>query len=76
MFGINLSKWCRDEIIALRDECNRVLDSGKTYADDKGNFYSLETKCTCHERDSSYVCDYCYSQGFRGHMQESNKDER
>ena len=25
--------------------------------------------CTCHERDSSYVCDYCYSQGYRGHMQ-------
>lgn len=27
-------------------------------------------KCECHERDSSYVCDYCYSQGLRGHMQE------
>jgi len=26
-------------------------------------------KCTCHERDSSYVCEYCYSQGHRGHMQ-------
>jgi hypothetical protein len=25
--------------------------------------------CTCHERDSSYVCDFCYSQGHRGHMQ-------
>lgn len=29
-----------------------------------------EGVCTCHERDSSYVCDYCYSQGYRGHMQE------
>ncbi len=26
-------------------------------------------KCTCHERDSSYVCEFCYSQGYRGHMQ-------
>lgn len=26
-------------------------------------------RCTCHERDSSYVCDYCRSQGHRGHMQ-------
>jgi len=25
--------------------------------------------CTCHERDMSYVCDYCYAKGFRGHMQ-------
>ena len=25
--------------------------------------------CTCHERDSSRVCDFCYSQGLRGHMQ-------
>ncbi len=25
--------------------------------------------CTCHERDGSYVCDYCYEQGHRGHMQ-------
>ena len=26
--------------------------------------------CTCHERDGSFVCEYCYSQGYRGHMQE------
>lgn len=25
--------------------------------------------CECHERDSSYVCEYCRSQGFRGHME-------
>ena len=25
--------------------------------------------CTCHERDSSYACAYCYAQGIRGHMQ-------
>lgn len=28
-----------------------------------------ELVCTCHERDNSYVCQFCYSQGFRGHMQ-------
>ena len=27
-------------------------------------------KCSCHERDSSQVCDLCYRQGYRGHMQE------
>ena len=25
--------------------------------------------CTCHERDSSYVCEYCQAQGLKGHMQ-------
>jgi len=24
--------------------------------------------CKCHERDSAYVCSYCYSLGRRGHM--------
>jgi hypothetical protein len=28
--------------------------------------------CSCHERDSSQVCDVCYKQGYRGHMQESH----
>ena len=27
-------------------------------------------KCNCHERDSSQVCSYCYSQGYRGYYQE------
>jgi len=25
--------------------------------------------CECHERDGSFVCDYCYARGYRGHMQ-------
>jgi hypothetical protein len=29
----------------------------------------LQSKCTCHERDGSYVCDHCFAQGHRGHMQ-------
>lgn len=28
-------------------------------------------KCSCHERDSSQVCDLCYRNGYRGWMQES-----
>lgn len=28
--------------------------------------------CSCHERDSSQVCDFCYKQGYRGHMQEDS----
>lgn len=27
-------------------------------------------KCSCHERDSSQVCDLCYREGYRGWMQE------
>jgi hypothetical protein len=27
------------------------------------------SKCTCHERDGSYVCEHCFAQGHRGHMQ-------
>lgn len=26
-------------------------------------------QCACHERDSSYVCEYCFAKGLRGHMQ-------
>jgi len=25
--------------------------------------------CTCHERDGSFVCEYCQAQGLKGHMQ-------
>lgn len=25
--------------------------------------------CECHERDGSYVCEFCRSQGLRGHME-------
>ena len=25
--------------------------------------------CECHERDSSFLCEYCRSQGYRGHME-------
>lgn len=28
-----------------------------------------EPHCECHERDSSYTCDYCKSQGEYGHME-------
>jgi hypothetical protein len=28
-----------------------------------------EPKCECHERDGTFVCKYCYAQGYRGHMQ-------
>jgi hypothetical protein len=26
-------------------------------------------RCECHERDGSYVCEWCYKKGLRGHMQ-------
>ena len=26
-------------------------------------------KCECHERDSSYACDYCHEQGIFGHVE-------
>jgi len=28
-----------------------------------------ELVCTCHPRDGSYACPFCYAQGFRGHME-------
>ena len=30
---------------------------------------TTEQHCECHERDGSYVCEYCRSQGLRGHME-------
>ena len=29
----------------------------------------VEVGCTCHERDGSYTCDHCKSQGLYGHME-------
>ena len=29
----------------------------------------LDPVCKCHERDGSYTCDYCKSQGHYGHME-------
>lgn len=26
-------------------------------------------QCECHERDSSYTCDYCKRKGLYGHME-------
>ena len=25
--------------------------------------------CTCHEHDGSHACEFCRSQGYRGHME-------
>jgi len=33
------------------------------------NALEEELECTCHERDSSYTCDACKSEGFYGHME-------
>jgi hypothetical protein len=52
-----------------------VVQSGHHDETKNGKFidacaeYSKQKKCTCHERDSSQVCSYCYDQGERGHMQ-------
>ena len=44
------------EVAKLREEISQLL---RPTAD----------LCTCHERDGSYVCEHCYAQGLRGHMQ-------
>jgi len=31
--------------------------------------------CECHERDSSYTCSYCQSQGYFGHMQQHLQEQ-
>lgn len=37
---------------------------------DHGDFCTCRfCACQCHERDSSYTCDYCKSQGRKGHME-------
>ena len=35
---------------------------------DLAAFVDDET-CTCHERDGSYACEFCRSQGVRGHVE-------
>jgi hypothetical protein len=31
-------------------------------------------KCTCHERDSSFTCPLCKSEGYYGHMESPDTD--
>ncbi len=46
----------------LSEAINLAIGKPNTMDDD-------DERCECHERDSSYVCKYCYARGERGHMQ-------
>jgi len=50
-----------DSVIALVEAANMWAH--------KHGVPKREPHCECHERDGSYVCEYCYSQGIRGHME-------
>ena len=54
------------DISVHREEVQIAIDRIGAINGDRG---STIGKCECHERDSSYVCDYCHSQGLRGHME-------
>jgi hypothetical protein len=30
---------------------------------------AIQNACSCHERDGSFVCEFCRSQGLKGYMQ-------
>jgi hypothetical protein len=49
-----LSEWTSEPVTTMPDF---VRTAGNT------------SHCQCHERDSSYVCEYCYANGLRGTMQ-------
>ena len=56
----------KEELLALlRDMRSRCEEAIRQL-----NPEDLAGKCTCHERDSSQVCDLCYHEGYRGWMQE------
>lgn len=56
----------REEFVAmLRDMKLKLEETIKRLEPE-----DLGEKCTCDERDSSFVCDVCYGLGYRGHMQE------
>ena len=60
-----LTAWLRDFGYRHTDVFNADLEAMLNMA----NKYSTHVGCTCHERDSSFVCDYCRLIGLRGHMQ-------
>jgi hypothetical protein len=61
----------------FRDDLSRVLEAAamlipqttgtldvKPWCNESG-----QNSCSCHERDGSQVCDFCKSQGYRGHCE-------
>ena len=67
------------------DDLNQVLEAARSFRSFTSSWPTGEgpaaydaipplittvSRCTCHERDGSYVCSYCYAQGHRGHMQQ------
>ena len=52
---------------------NRILT--KKVLTQMGKPDIISEQCSCHERDSSFVCEVCYKRGYRGHMQESSSHE-
>lgn len=72
--GATIRNWIEAGLIpATKGEKNWVVDMTKEElrrvevpkAGPKGRGKS---RCTCHERDSSFVCSACQAEGFRGHM--------
>lgn len=63
--------WADGLLSCLRENKPESLPEGVKIISDfmHGKTLQLGTYCTCHERDGSYVCSHCYSQGHRGHMQ-------
>ena len=64
-----LTAWLREYGYRHTDQFNADMEALL----DMVRKYSAMTEtmvgCTCHERDGSYSCDYCKSQGIRGHLE-------
>ena len=71
LYGYTLPVYLTDDLRAVLDLCQQLrsayLDKGcqaKAMAE-----MLAAGVCQCHERDGSYVCEYCRQQGMKGHMQ-------
>jgi len=80
-----LTAWVRDyghrHTDVFNADIEAVLDMARKYSEMTETILSTSSTptftaaniagCECHERDWSFVCEYCRSQGYRGHMEET-----
>ena len=52
----------------FRDDLSRVLEAAAMLIPQTTGTLGVNA-CSCHERDGSQVCEFCKSQGYRGHCE-------
>lgn len=70
---VNVEQWLAEkrsrlDIILVKD-IEHLIRVAKEKECGAAERTDVEQECSCHERDGSYRCEFCRSQGMRGHME-------